>query len=250
MTKKYLKNLKKIMNLVNISIDDVSPHPRSSIKVLEKCYDLINEFPDIKFSLFIPISYWRTVKKEIATESPLQIDLFPDFCEYIRKLPPNNFEICYHGFYHGIPNVTDNDEFKNISEFHARERFLGMFEVVKRAKLEKVFKKIFRPPAWRMSPEAIRVSKDLGFEILALSNLDYALKTYGGEDKNFSSVVYADCFPPFEPLKLSKKTEIVYHACEWDKNYLSSVHTNELKSFLNNNRKNIKFSFLKELANG
>ena len=34
---------------VNISIDDVSPHPLSSTKVLERCYEMIEEFEDIKF---------------------------------------------------------------------------------------------------------------------------------------------------------------------------------------------------------
>ena len=38
-----LKNYK-----VNVSIDDVSPHPKSSIKVLDRCYELIEEFKDGK----------------------------------------------------------------------------------------------------------------------------------------------------------------------------------------------------------
>ena len=29
------------MNNLNISIDDVSPHPKSSTKVLERCFELI-----------------------------------------------------------------------------------------------------------------------------------------------------------------------------------------------------------------
>jgi hypothetical protein len=42
------------MYKVNISIDDISPHPQSSTKVLDRCFELINVFPEIKFSLFIP----------------------------------------------------------------------------------------------------------------------------------------------------------------------------------------------------
>ena len=45
------------MYKVNISIDDVSPHPLSSVKVLERCYEIIKVFPDVKFSLFVPIAY-------------------------------------------------------------------------------------------------------------------------------------------------------------------------------------------------
>ena len=56
---------------LNISIDDVSPHPLSSTKVLEQCYYLIEKFEDIKFTLFIPLAYWRTMRADIATEQPL-----------------------------------------------------------------------------------------------------------------------------------------------------------------------------------
>ena len=62
---------------VNISIDDVSPHPRASINVLERCYELIEVFPDIKFSLFVPIAYWRTQKPITITKSPLILDQHP-----------------------------------------------------------------------------------------------------------------------------------------------------------------------------
>ena len=32
---------------VNISIDDVSPHPKSSTKVLDRCFELIEQFPEL-----------------------------------------------------------------------------------------------------------------------------------------------------------------------------------------------------------
>lgn len=57
---------------INISIDDVSPHPRSSKKVLEQCERLIKKFPNIKFTLFIPIAYWRT-SGDTATRNPLYL---------------------------------------------------------------------------------------------------------------------------------------------------------------------------------
>ena len=75
-----------MQSLLNISIDDVSPHPKSSISVVKRCFELIDVFPDIKFSLFVPVSYWRTVRREIATPQPLQINLYPEFCESLRKI--------------------------------------------------------------------------------------------------------------------------------------------------------------------
>ena len=75
------------MYLVNVSIDDVSPHPQSSTKVLERCRELINVYPDIKFTLFIPAAYWRT--KSQTTEKPLYLNEFPDFCKEINGLDQN-----------------------------------------------------------------------------------------------------------------------------------------------------------------
>lgn len=232
---------------INISIDDVSPHPMSSVKVLDRCFELIEIFPDIKFSLFVPISYWRTVRPEIATQQPLQIDMFPDFCNTIKNLPKNNFEICYHGFFHGIPGKSDNDEFQHLTYEQAREKFDTMFSVVEKSGLQEIFKLIFRPPAWRMSPNAIRAAKDAGIKILALSPKDYAKQTYQGAENNFNKIVYYNCAPPFDPLKNHSCTEVVYHACEWDKNYMSQEICENLKIFLLE-QDNIEFCFLEDLT--
>ena len=68
---------------VNISIDDISPHPRSSTEVLNRCAELIEVFPDIKFSLFIPMAYWRTSRPGTPPEKPLIVSAYPDFCEIL-----------------------------------------------------------------------------------------------------------------------------------------------------------------------
>jgi hypothetical protein len=234
-------------NLINVSIDDVSPHPLSSTKVLKRCFELITVFPEIKFSLFVPIAYWRTIKPQTATRQPLFLNKFPEFCKIIKDLPDKNFEICYHGFYHGIPFRSDNDEFQNLSYNEAIEKINLMESVIKDAGLYNKFKKIFRPPAWRMSSHSIKAFRDRNFEILALSPNDYATKTYDREHLKVNDIVFYNCNPPFIPLSLYEKTEIVYHACEWDKNYLDISKTNDLKNFINKNKNNYKFCFLKDL---
>ena len=101
--------------MINISIDDVSPHPKSSIKVLEQCEKLIKKYNDIKFTLFIPIAYWRTIG-ETLTKKPLSIDQHADFCEALKNLSKNNYELAYHGYHHGIPMKSNNDErYKSFS---------------------------------------------------------------------------------------------------------------------------------------
>ena len=99
-----------------------------------------------------------------------------------------------------------------------------------------------RPPAWRMSSDSIRAAKDFGIEILALATWPYALETYGGAQNNYEYVVYENCCPPHKPLELLEKTEIVYHSCEWDKNYLSVENKNELQEFLKENIDKIEFT--------
>jgi hypothetical protein len=236
-----------VKSKINISIDDVSPHPKSSIKVVEECKRIINIFPDIKFSLFIPMAYWRTMPSsgmKTSTPYPLTIYKYEKFCKYLKRLPKENFELCYHGLYHGIPYKSNNDEFESLSYNEAVKKYNSMFDIVRKSDLESDFKKIFRPPAWRMSPGSIKAAQDAGIEILALSPDEYAKKTYQHADESFKSVVYYNVNPPFKELKLFDKTEIVYHACEWDRNHLSTKRADELIKFLQEQDREIEFTFM------
>ena len=112
-----------------------------------------------------------------------------------------------------------------------------MFRTVEKAGLFDIFKPIFRPPAWKMSKDAISASIVNNIKILALSSkFEY--------EGDFEHIVYATCNPPFAPLELSEKTEIVYHACEWDKNYLDKEKTQSLIEFFKANYDKINFCFM------
>ena len=237
------------MHKINISIDDVSPHPRSSLDVVEQCNRIITLFPEVKFTLFVPAAYWRTMKPGVSTNLPLQLHMFSDFCESLRSISKKNFEIGYHGFYHGIPGKTDNDEMRDLSYEGCCNLLEAIFEVVKKANLEDIFSPILRPPAWRMSHESFDACRDKGIEILALSPDTYSDGSldYGEKAKEFKSVVYYNVCPPQKELKLFPKTEIVYHACDWDKNYLNESQADDLIEFLQKNREDIKFCFMKEM---
>ncbi len=231
---------------VNISIDDVSPHPFASVKVLDRCFELIEAFPDIKISLFVPVAYWRTQRPGVRTKDPLVIHKYPDFCQKLKDISPDNFEVCYHGYYHGIPGENDNNEFLDISYKDATKRWESMKDRVHRAGLDKIFKPIFRPPAWRMGPEAWEALNEGGIELFAVTDIDYALKSYQGKDKEYRSN-YSTVFPPFRPLEIKESCGIVYHACEWDKNFLNEKHTKELIEFLSEHENNIDFVFMENL---
>tara|TARA_Y100000310_G_scaffold308073_1_gene350804 strand:- start:5559 stop:6290 length:732 start_codon:yes stop_codon:yes gene_type:complete len=233
-------------SLINISIDDISPHPRSSLKVLDRCYELIDIFPKIKFSLFVPAAYWRTHKPGTISKEPLFISQYPEFCQELSNLDKNNFEIGYHGYYHGIPGENDNDEFKNITYEEANKKINLMLGEAEKSGLSGVLKKIFRPPAWKMNPEVFKAFDEHGFELFALTDQFDMLKVYDGAEKNYPSV-FSRQFPPFRELTKEEKCGIVYHACEWDRNYLSVEYTKELSEFLFKDTENIEFCFMKEM---
>lgn len=224
------------MKKINISIDDVSPHPNSSIKILENCYKLINEFPAIKITLFIPLAYWRTIGNT-KTKEPLNIHKYKNFCNIIKNLNKKNFEIGFHGYYHGIPNKSNNDEFRLLSEIDTNKKIKLMNEELEKCGLNETFKKLFRPPAWRISSDAIKVFKKNNFKLCLSKNPSpITNEKFYDFDIDINDVNFSNIFPPFIPLKEfdNEDLNIVYHACEWDKNYLSDVYTNDLIDFLKN----------------
>lgn len=225
---------------INISIDDVTPHPRSGVGVLTQCENLRQEFPGIKFTLFVPTAYYRTVPSppESVCEKPLFISEHPDFCDVLRRLPPENYELAFHGHHHGIPGRSNNDELQCCDYQQAVDIISCMKSEVIKAGLDNVFKPILRPPAWRMSPSAFDAARDCGIRTLALSPKEYARKTYGGKDTSIDwlgHIVYYDSAPPFDPLTVKEKLELVFHACLWDGNSLHDAHTLMLMNFLSSN---------------
>jgi len=211
---------------VNISIDDISPHPRSSVKVLERCYELLDVFPDIKFTLFVPMAYTRYQEKSYP------LDEFSDFCDILKSLSSDVFELGWHGYYHGLLDRSNNDEFRYLDYDEADIVLNKMFSMAKRANVYDLFSFVLRPSAFYMSSSSIKACKDNGIKVLALSQDKVHKDSYCGSDEDFDKVVYFDSNPPFKSLVVKDGLEVVYHACEWDKNYLSAEKTKELIEFL------------------
>lgn len=231
------------MKLLNISIDDVSPHPESNFNVLHQAAKVIERFPNVKFTLFVPTAYWRT--KTAATDQPLFLRESKEASWVMEHINKDTFEFGYHGYYHGIPGETDNDEFKSLNDLEAFKKFTDMIAAA--GPNNKFFKPLFRPPAWRMSPSSFKAAKEFGIKTFALSPDSYALETYASADKDVD-VVYYTAAPPFKPLELVEKTEIVYHACTWDKNFLSDKAVEELIAFLEKHEGEYEFAFIEELV--
>jgi len=210
------------MYKVNISIDDISPHPKSSVNVLNQCWDLISEFPNIKFTLFIPMAY------KLVKEQEYRVDKYKPFCDIISSLPSSNFEFGWHGYNHDIWNEKyrcKDREFRQLSYEESKDVFDKMFRVAKDAGIIDLFIPVFRPPAFKLSKEARNYCHNNKIKVADFVNVN----------------------PPFKSLKLFDKTEILYHACEWDRSYFSKERNAKLKEFLGKNLDDIQFVFIGEL---
>ena len=225
------------MRRVNISIDDVTPHPRSSIAVVNQCRRILERVPSAKFTLFVPTAYWRTIPSppESYCESPYFLHQHPDFCRQLAQLPEESFELGFHGHHHGIPGKSNNDELKDVDFETATEIYRKMFSVVDAAGLGERFKMMLRPPAWRLSPAAFDAARGV-FDMLALNPDPMYRDVY--RDKQFddhwsSRVVFQDAAPPIVKFPDEwDSLEIVTHACEWDRNYLSVILADQIADLM------------------
>jgi len=224
---------------INLSIDDISPHPRSSTKCLYRCFELIKDFPSIKFTLFIPTAYTR------INELSYDIRNFPDFVKEINSLPKTIFEIGYHGHFHGVPGEFNRGEFTFLDYKTSLDRLLLLRKLFNTCKLN--VSPIFRPPGFSLTPGGFIACKEIGIKVLSLYPESPYRLTYLGEENNFDRVVFMNCYPrvDFPDIKKINTLSIMYHACEWDKNYFSELRKKELNVFLKDNTPN--FCFLEEL---
>lgn len=230
------------MAILNISIDDVSPHINSSTTILDQCHNLTRKYPNIKFSLFIPMAYWRTLKNGQSTTEPLFLYKYKDTCDILRSLNSSNFELCYHGVYHGIPGLDNNNEFRDLSQKEADDKFEFMSNIAQRCGLS--FKNIFKPPAWKMSPFAIKSAKERNI-LLELCKSEQTLINYDREDTNVKVVYSTNCTPQLG-ISLEPIMTLTYHACNWDPSFFTPLVDN-LDRFINKNHHNIEFMFLEKV---
>jgi len=237
---------------INISIDDISPHPATNTNCLQYCHKLIEDFPDIKFTLFIPTSYTRFADGDTDV-TQYNLLKHPNFVKEIRALNEINFEIGLHGSEHGRENpISNNDEFANSSYEEAYDIVGDALDTMYYSGLlnDNKFSHILRPSAYRMSAEAIRAARDMRIKALGLHSYYAYLVYYGDEYKKKNDIVWADAHPPTAPLLYKQdKLEIVYHALKKDINYFSEERMTELKNFLIT-QENITFCWFEEMLDG
>ena len=104
---------------------------------------------------------------------------------------------------------------------------------------------MLRPPNWRMSPESFDAADEQGIKLFALTDIEDRLETHKGKNEIYRSV-YSNFSPPNRELKLSEKCGVVFHACEWLKNYLDVEKTKEIIEFLRKHEDSVEFCFLED----
>lgn len=239
-----------------ISIDDVCPHKYSGRKAIENCLNMIKLYPNIKFVFFIPLAYQRisgrvniltsndNLCENIINKEPLYLSKDIDLCKILLSLPEKNFQFGYHGYFHSKrnwPNKSNNNEFKYLNYDETINKIKLMEDEVNKCKLQHRFSKIFRPPGWEISYEAIKAFIDKGYTLHLNKYKDYNLNFPKKYIKN--KIFYFDFSPPDTQYNNnSKHIHVVYHACEWLKNFIFFDNLKELLNLFVD--KNTVFKFL------
>jgi predicted deacetylase len=194
---------------------------------LGRCLNLLSILPNIKFTLFVPTAYTR------IGEPSYNLTQYPAFVDELKSLPKSNFEIAFHGHFHGILNEYNRGEFTFLNYEDALKRMQLSKQAFKECGLE--VKPFFRPPGFSLSPGGFVAAQEIGIKILSLYPRSPYRDIYENKDSSFDRVIYVDSHPrrPTKnwmgpPAETLCQGSVMYHACEWDTNYFSEQRKKEL----------------------
>lgn len=230
-----------------ISIDDISPHKYSGINAINTCLDIIKKYPNIKFVLFIPLAYHRiketqwVIKDSTITKEPLYLNNFPEFCNILKNLPSKNFQLAYHGYYHCKKGncwpKSNNDEFEELTYNETLEKIKLMEDLLEKCNLKNIFHKIFRPPGWKINIDSMKAFIDNGYKLALFQKNKYDIP-----NKYLNKISFINFTPPDIKLeKTDNDIHVVYHACEWLKNYITNEKIDNLIKFYSKYKINYYF---------
>ena len=103
------------MRKFNLSLDDMSPHPRAGLNFesIEWCDKLIEDFPKLKVNLFVPAAYCR-----LGEDKPCYISQNKEWLDRLKSLSEKNYRINLHGLFHRRISKShgnsNNDEWQHL----------------------------------------------------------------------------------------------------------------------------------------
>ncbi len=216
---------------INISLDDVCPHKQMGLDAAHRLADLVEHFPGIKFSLFVPTSL-RRVRESKKRHCLLD---YPKFVDGLLALPSDNFEICYHGHMHcNKPHKSNNDEFRYLNTTQALNIMNESKSIFEQTKIP--VRPVFRPPGFWMSKDSFAACKQFGIKVLALVHTKKHLKCYKGEDGRYQHVVYVGSQP-----QKKECVEMLFHSHKKAKDSFDKRTFRNLLRTLRSNQKAIRF---------
>ena len=227
------------MRKFNLSLDDMSPHPKAGLNFesINWCNELINKYPGIKINLFVPAAYCR------LGENPVFLSQHMDWVDRVNNLP-DNYKINMHGLYHRRTGYlrqhdSNNDEFQFLDVIRAKNIISDMIEEFEKAGLNYI--KTFRPPGWKISVSAADVLARNGF-IIAGNNQYHGI--ISKKLKNISWVSYN--WDLTGPCKVSKDIIAYGHTSSWTNNYMNKDRFKLIDNILS--KEEFNYVFIEKLV--
>lgn len=238
------------MRKFNLSLDDMSPHPRAGLNFesIQWCEELIADYPQIKINLFVPAAYCR-----LGEENPCYISKNKEWLNSLKSLPIHNYRVNAHGLFHRRINKkygnSNNDEWQYLTyssavvlrnhmamEFAAAGLFkMGLFP----NQAHPIFMPTFRPPGWKISKgaiQALQANGGAGVTCFAGS------KEYYEKVKDVLTVKWVSYNWDLTGSCKEKGDIVAYgHTSDWTNNYMNEDRYKLIKSLLDSEKFDFRF---------
>lgn len=230
------------MRKFSLSLDDFSPHPRSGLNFesIKWCDKLIEQY-DIKINLFVPAAYAR------LEDIPYRLTENQHWVDKVKKLG-DNYRINLHGYCHRRSNgdfymhkkysQSNNDEWEFLNYTYAYSIARLMIEEFDQAGLD--YTPTFRPPAWKISREAVTALEAHGITCFAGS------KEYYEKCKDIVNVKWVNYnWDLTGPCKTTGDIVAFGHTSNWTNNYMNEERYNLIKELLD--KEQFDFRFIEDM---
>lgn len=226
------------MNYFSLTLDDMSPHPKAGLNFesIGWCNRLIDEFPDIKITLFVPAAYAR------LGEKPYYLTKNLEWVKRVNDLPSKNYQIGLHGYFHrrvdGKHDPSNNDEVQFVSYAQMQHLIDLMEQEFKNAGLKHAM--LFRSPGWKISIQATMALNMRGYLVSGLDDYYKIIKPKWPHIKWISAN-----WNMYEQCDVSGNVIACGHTSNWTKNYFEEKRYNLVKDLLN--KEKFAFKFVNEI---
>ena len=143
---------------IQIGIDDLCPRPTQGFELWHNVETLLDA--GLKVDAFVTFGMVREMY------GPYYLWKHPEFVDRLHEVSDRpGFALNVHGMTHGwgergFPNFSNNDEFLLGDKKTLDERLTMIDSFIEESGLQ--FKKVFRPPGFKISPDGVNLLKDHG----------------------------------------------------------------------------------------